>query len=86
MRRARAGGDGHGGPGAPRRSVAYRAARECDANGVNPAGTLSVNSNTSVRVATPFGGVTQSGMGRGLGMHALAEYSNLKNVFVSTER
>jgi acyl-CoA reductase-like NAD-dependent aldehyde dehydrogenase len=57
-----------------------------DADRAVETGTLSVNSNTSVRVATPFGGVKQSGMGRELGMHALAEYSNLKNVFVSTER
>jgi len=49
------------------------------------AGVLSVNSNTSVRVATPFGGMKQSGMGRELGMHALDGYSEVKNVFVSTE-
>ena len=48
-------------------------------------GTLSVNSNTSVRVATPFGGFKQSGFGRELGMHALEGYSELKNVFMSTE-
>jgi betaine-aldehyde dehydrogenase len=49
------------------------------------AGVLSVNSNTSVRVATPFGGFKQSGFGRELGMHALEGYSELKNVFVSTD-
>jgi acyl-CoA reductase-like NAD-dependent aldehyde dehydrogenase len=48
-------------------------------------GTLSVNSNTSVRVATPFGGMKQSGFGRELGMHALEGYSDVKNVFISTE-
>ena len=49
------------------------------------AGVLSVNSNSSVRVATPFGGFKQSGFGRELGMHALEGYSETKNVFVSTE-
>ena len=48
-------------------------------------GVLSVNSNTSVRVSTPFGGFKQSGFGRELGMHALEGYSEVKNVFVSTD-
>ena len=48
-------------------------------------GVLSVNSNGSVRVATPFGGFKQSGFGRELGMHALDGYSEVKSVFVSTE-
>ena len=48
-------------------------------------GVVSVNSNTSVRVSTPFGGFKQSGFGRELGMHALASYSEVKNVFISTE-
>jgi acyl-CoA reductase-like NAD-dependent aldehyde dehydrogenase len=47
-------------------------------------GTLSVNSNTSVRVQTPFGGFKQSGLGRELGPHALDHYTELKNVFVAT--
>jgi acyl-CoA reductase-like NAD-dependent aldehyde dehydrogenase len=47
-------------------------------------GVLSVNSNTSVRVSTPFGGFKQSGFGRELGMHALDGYSEVKNVFLST--
>jgi betaine-aldehyde dehydrogenase len=47
-------------------------------------GVLSVNSNTSVRVQTPFGGFKQSGFGRELGMHALAGYSELKNVYIAT--
>jgi acyl-CoA reductase-like NAD-dependent aldehyde dehydrogenase len=47
-------------------------------------GTLSINSNTSVRVSTPFGGFKQSGMGRELGPHALDYYTELKNVFVAT--
>jgi acyl-CoA reductase-like NAD-dependent aldehyde dehydrogenase len=49
------------------------------------AGVLSVNSNTSVRVATPFGGMKRSGFGRELGMHGLDGYSDVKNVFVATE-
>jgi acyl-CoA reductase-like NAD-dependent aldehyde dehydrogenase len=48
-------------------------------------GNLSVNSNTSVRVQTSFGGMKQSGLGRELGLEALASYSEVKNVFFSTE-
>jgi acyl-CoA reductase-like NAD-dependent aldehyde dehydrogenase len=47
-------------------------------------GTISINSNTSVRVGTPFGGFKQSGVGRELGPHALDYYTELKNVFVAT--
>jgi phenylacetaldehyde dehydrogenase len=49
------------------------------------AGVLSVNSNTSVRVNAPFGGMKQSGFGRELGLEALASFSDVKNVFLSTE-
>jgi acyl-CoA reductase-like NAD-dependent aldehyde dehydrogenase len=48
-------------------------------------GVLSINSNSSVRVSTPFGGFKQSGFGRELGMEAMAGYSEVKNVFYSTE-
>ena len=48
-------------------------------------GVLSINSNSSVRVTTPFGGFKQSGFGRELGMHAMAGYSEVKNVYMSTE-
>jgi acyl-CoA reductase-like NAD-dependent aldehyde dehydrogenase len=48
-------------------------------------GVLSINSNTSVRVATPFGGFKQSGVGRELGPDALEHYTELKNVFYATE-
>jgi acyl-CoA reductase-like NAD-dependent aldehyde dehydrogenase len=47
-------------------------------------GVLSINSNSSVRPSTPFGGFKQSGFGRELGMHALEGYSEIKNVFYST--
>jgi acyl-CoA reductase-like NAD-dependent aldehyde dehydrogenase len=47
-------------------------------------GNLSINSNSSVRVTTPFGGFKQSGIGRELGPHALEHYTELKNVFLST--
>ena len=57
---------------------AMRVARAVDT------GVLSVNSNTSVRVSTPFGGFKQSGFGRELGMHALEGYSEVKNVYVAT--
>ena len=46
-------------------------------------GTLSINSNTSVRVSTPFGGFKQSGIGRELGPHALEHYTELKNVYMA---
>ena len=48
-------------------------------------GVLSVNSNSSVRVSTPFGGFKQSGFGRELGMQGMEGYSEVKNVFLSTE-
>jgi betaine-aldehyde dehydrogenase len=48
-------------------------------------GVISVNSNSSVRVQTPFGGFKQSGFGRELGMQALDGYSETKTVFISTE-
>jgi acyl-CoA reductase-like NAD-dependent aldehyde dehydrogenase len=47
-------------------------------------GVLSINSNSSVRPSTPFGGFKRSGFGRELGMHGLAGYSEIKNVFYST--
>jgi betaine-aldehyde dehydrogenase len=47
-------------------------------------GVLSVNSNSSVRPSTPFGGFKQSGFGRELGMHAMDGYSEVKNVFMAT--
>jgi len=47
-------------------------------------GTISVNSNNSVRVTTPFGGFKQSGVGRELGPDALDYYTELKNVFLAT--
>ena len=58
---------------------ALRVARALDA------GVLSVNSNSSVRVSTPFGGFKQSGFGRELGMQALDGYSEVKSVFISTD-
>ncbi|GAB3562534.1 aldehyde dehydrogenase family protein [Amycolatopsis endophytica] len=48
------------------------------------AGALAVNSYTSVRVTTPFGGFKQSGLGRELGPDALDAYTEVKNVFFST--
>jgi acyl-CoA reductase-like NAD-dependent aldehyde dehydrogenase len=48
-------------------------------------GVLSVNSNSSVRVSTPFGGFKQSGFGRELGLQGLDGYSEVKNVYYSTE-
>jgi acyl-CoA reductase-like NAD-dependent aldehyde dehydrogenase len=58
---------------------ALRVARALDA------GVLSINSNSSVRVGTPFGGVKQSGYGRELGPHATDAYSEVKTIFYATE-
>ncbi|MFC5909906.1 aldehyde dehydrogenase family protein [Streptacidiphilus monticola] len=54
------------------------------ARGVN-GGNLSVNSHSSVRYWTPFGGFGESGLGRELGPDALAHFTETKNVFISTE-
>src|SRR6201999_1079454 len=48
-------------------------------------GVLSINSNSSVRVSTPFGGFKQSGVGRELGPDALEHYTELKNVYYATQ-
>jgi acyl-CoA reductase-like NAD-dependent aldehyde dehydrogenase len=48
-------------------------------------GVLSINSDTSVRVSTPFGGFKQSGVGRELGPDALDHYTEVKNVYLATE-
>jgi acyl-CoA reductase-like NAD-dependent aldehyde dehydrogenase len=58
---------------------AIRVARALDT------GTLSVNSHSSVRYWTPFGGAKQSGIGRELGPDALDAFSDVKNVFISSE-
>jgi acyl-CoA reductase-like NAD-dependent aldehyde dehydrogenase len=57
---------------------ALRVARALDV------GVLSINSNTSVRVATPFGGFKQSGYGRELGPHALDAYTEVKSIYYAT--
>ncbi|MDX6205422.1 MAG: hypothetical protein QOF39_1479 [Frankiales bacterium] len=48
-------------------------------------GNLSVNSHSSVRYSTPFGGFKQSGLGRELGPDALDSFTDVKNVFIATE-
>jgi acyl-CoA reductase-like NAD-dependent aldehyde dehydrogenase len=48
-------------------------------------GNLSVNSNSSVRYWTPFGGYKQSGLGRELGPDALDSFTEVKNVFINTD-
>ncbi|MDH6142214.1 MULTISPECIES: aldehyde dehydrogenase family protein [Kitasatospora] len=58
---------------------ALRVARELES------GNLSVNSHSSVRYSTPFGGFKQSGLGRELGPDALNAFTETKNVFISTE-
>lgn len=49
------------------------------------AGNLSVNSHSSVRYWTPFGGFKQSGLGRELGPDAAAAFTETKNVFIATD-
>ncbi len=48
-------------------------------------GNLSVNSHSSVRYWTPFGGFKQSGLGRELGPDALDPFTEVKNVFIATD-
>src|SRR5205085_11794852 len=48
-------------------------------------GVLSVNSAHSVHLEAPFGGFKRSGMGREMGMHALQLYTEVKNVYFSSE-
>jgi len=48
-------------------------------------GVISINSNSSVRVTTPFGGFKQSGVGRELGPDALDHYTDVKNVYYRTD-
>ncbi|GAB2919076.1 aldehyde dehydrogenase family protein [Micromonospora polyrhachis] len=58
---------------------ALRMARAVDS------GNLSVNSHSSVRYWTPFGGMKQSGLGRELGPDALHAFTDVKNVFIATD-
>ena len=58
---------------------ALRAARGIEA------GNLSVNSHSSVRYWTPFGGFKRSGIGRELGPDALDSFTEVKNVFLATD-
>jgi acyl-CoA reductase-like NAD-dependent aldehyde dehydrogenase len=48
-------------------------------------GNLSVNSHSSVRYWTPFGGMKQSGLGRELGPDAVLSFTDVKNVYISTD-
>jgi acyl-CoA reductase-like NAD-dependent aldehyde dehydrogenase len=57
---------------------ALRVARAVDS------GNLSVNSHSSVRYWTPFGGFKQSGLGRELGPDAVDAFTDTKNVFIAT--
>ena len=57
---------------------AFRVARGIDT------GNLSVNSHSSVRFWTPFGGFKQSGLGRELGPDAPDAFTEVKNIFIAT--
>jgi acyl-CoA reductase-like NAD-dependent aldehyde dehydrogenase len=58
---------------------ALRVARGVDS------GNLSVNSHSSVRYWTPFGGFKRSGLGRELGPDALEAFTETKNVFIAND-
>jgi acyl-CoA reductase-like NAD-dependent aldehyde dehydrogenase len=58
---------------------ALRVARAVDS------GNLSVNSHSSVRYSTPFGGFKRSGLGRELGPDALDSFTEVKNVFFAND-
>ena len=58
---------------------AFRVARAVES------GNLSVNSHSSVRYWTPFGGFKQSGLGRELGPDAPDAFTETKNVFIATD-
>ena len=60
-----------------------RRAGRCGWPGRVETGNLSVNSHSSVRYWTPFGGMKQSGLGRELGPDALHAFTDVKNVFIS---
>jgi betaine-aldehyde dehydrogenase len=47
-------------------------------------GVISVNSSSSVHLEAPFGGYKSSGLGRELGLKALDQYCEIKNVFISS--
>ncbi len=86
---------GRGGGGADRqrhdlrplraRSGRATGRRRCGRARAIETGVISINSNTSVRVSTPFGGFKQSGVGRELGPDALEAYTEVKNVYYATE-
>jgi acyl-CoA reductase-like NAD-dependent aldehyde dehydrogenase len=48
-------------------------------------GVMSVNSSHSVHVEAPFGGFRKSGIGRELGMGAMELYTEVKNIFFSSD-
>ncbi len=48
-------------------------------------GVLSVNSSHSVHLEAPFGGFKRSGFGREMGMHAVQLYTEVKNVYFSSQ-
>jgi acyl-CoA reductase-like NAD-dependent aldehyde dehydrogenase len=58
---------------------AFRVARGVES------GNLSVNSHSSVRYHTPFGGFKQSGLGRELGPDAVNAFTETKNLFIATD-
>jgi len=58
---------------------AFRVARGVES------GNLSVNSHSSVRYHTPFGGFKQSGLGRELGPDAVDAFTETKNLFIATD-
>ena len=69
----------------PRPEGANDEADHDDALDPRAARALSVNSDHSVHQEAPFGGFKKSGLGRELGMHAMAAYTEVKNVYFSSD-
>jgi betaine-aldehyde dehydrogenase len=49
------------------------------------AGVMSVNSNQSVHIEAPFGGLKRSGLGRELGMEVFDHYTEIRTVYFCAE-
>ena len=67
------------------RSSPATSAAPCGSPAAIESGNLSVNSHSSVRYWTPFGGYKQSGLGRELGPDAPMAFTEEKNIFISQD-
>ena len=60
-------------------NVAHKAAREIQA------GSVSINSYSSIDIALPFGGYKQSGIGVDKSLHAIEKYTNIKSTWLELD-